>query len=339
MLSTFLPIVVLSLISTVLAAPSYKAGGDISQNALTAKLSSDGIKLFQLANFLENLEADFFSQGSKNYTDGVWMSGSINGVRNIDVVMRIAEQEQVHVKTIRSLLQSNGAEPVQSCNYSFPVVDEESFMALGSIITNVGIGALIDLDATLAYTDSRLEGTIASILPVESRHDAFFRLFAKELPNPTTFDTQISGIWAYNLALDFVVPGSCKSLPDAVSSLPIYPDLTIEGAGEPSFANPDAPGSLSFKVGQEDLLPHGWKSKSYWIGWVNEDNAPVYTMATQGVGNDADVFTADVPHGLFGMAYAVLTDQNTATTIGDLTMKTVAGPLPIPLGPGNIQIG
>ena len=180
---------------------------------------------------------------------------------------------------------------------------------------------------------------MASILPVEARHDAFFRLFAKEVPNPTAFDTQISGIWAYNLALDFVVSGSCKTVPHAISSLPIYPDLTVEGAGEPSFANPSAPGSLSFKVAQEDLLPQGWKSKNYWIGWVNEDNAPIYTTAKQVAGNDGAVFTADVPHRLFGMAYAVLTDQNQVTTVGDLTTKTVAGPLPLPLGPGNIQLG
>ena len=339
MISTVLPVALLSLASSVLAVPTYKAGGDISQNALSAKLSSDGIKLFQLANFLENLEVDFFKQGAKNYTDGVWKSGSVNGVRNIDVIMRIAEQEQVHAQSITSLLQSNGAQAVEPCQYNFPVVDEESFLALASIITNVGIGALIDLDATLAYTDSRLEGTVASILPVESRHDAFFRLFAGEVPNPTAFDTAISGIWAYNLALDFVVTGSCGAVPQAVASLPIYPDLTLEGMGEPSFANPNAPGSLQFKIGQENLMHSGWKTKKYWIGWVNEDNAPVYTMAKQVVNKDGVVFTADVPHGLFGMAYAVLTDQNQATTVGDLTMKTVAGPLPIPLGAGNIQLG
>ena len=338
MFSALVSATLFSCFSSVFAAPAYKAGGSISQNALTAKLSEDGIRLFQLANFLENMEAAFFTQGAKNYTDGVWRSGDVNGVRNIDVVMRIAEQEQVHVQSIESLLQTNGAQPVQPCQYSFPVVDEKSFLALASIITNVGIGALIDLDATLPYTDSRLEATIASIIPVEARHDAFFRLYAKEVPNPSAFATQISGIWAYNLALDFVVPGSCKAIPKAISSLPIYPDLVIQGAGAASFANPDAPGSLTFRVGQENLMPQGSAGKQYYIGWLNEEGLPKYTKATVS-GTDSRTYTADVPSGLFGQAYAVLTEQNQATNVGDLTAKTVAGPVPIPLGPGDIQLG
>jgi hypothetical protein len=47
------------------------------------------------------------------------------------------------------------------------------------------------------------------MLAVESRHDAFFRHTLGKIPNPAAFDTGLSDIWAYNLALTFVVPGSC----------------------------------------------------------------------------------------------------------------------------------
>jgi hypothetical protein len=43
------------------------------------------------------------------------------------------------------------------------------------------------------------------------------------MPNPAPFNTGISDIWAYNLALLFIVPGSCYvEIP-----LPILPVLNV----------------------------------------------------------------------------------------------------------------
>jgi len=243
-------------------------------------------------------------------------------------VSHIAAQEEVHVASIVSLLKGNGAQDIAPCQYSFPVTDEASFLALGNIITNVGIGALIDLQSALSTSDPGLVATVGSILPVESRHDAFFRITAGEIPNPTTFETRISGIWAYNLALDFTVGGSCKDLPQSISSLPVFPDLGIVGYGGPSFATPNAPGKLIFKVGQPSMLPQGWNSGPLFMAWVNQDNVPAYTRVTI---NKNGELHADVFPGMFGMAFAALTNQNKATNINDLTKATLAGPIPVPL--------
>jgi Ferritin-like domain len=238
MVRFFSPITLVFLSGTALAAPTLDpkygrvAGGTESQILTTQGLSQDGIGWLQLANFLENLEVAFFHEGVSNYTQRWKSNTKVSGVKTADVIRRIAAQESVHKESIENLLAANGAQPVHSCTYSFPVTNEKSFLALASIITNVGIGNLINTVGKLSETDGQLDASIASIIPVEARHDAFFRLYNKEVPNPSTFETRISGIWAYNLALDFIQHGSCGNLPQFIRSLPVYPDLVLVGSGE-----------------------------------------------------------------------------------------------------------
>ena len=341
MSSLFLPVALSFLARYAVAAPAplvtgtnlppniaHQAGGGLPNQPGTPQVSQNGLENFQLANFLENLESAFFQEGLMNYTR--WgTGGQTNGVSNMAVVSRIAAQEEVHVASIVGLLKGGGAQDVAPCQYDFPITDETSFLALGNIITTVGIGALIGLADGVSGTDPGLEATVASIIPVESRHDAFFRLTASEVPNPTTFETKISGAWAFNLALDFVIPGSCPNLQQIsfLQSLPIFPDLGIVGYGGPSFATPNSPGKLIFQVGQPSMMPQGWNSGQLYMAWVNQDNVPAYTPVTV-QGNELH---ADVQPGMFGIAFAALTNQNTATNVDDLTKATLAGPLPIPL--------
>jgi hypothetical protein len=335
----FLPVALSLLATSVLASPvpivtgtalppniAQQAGGGLPNQPGTPKISQNAINAFQLANFLENLESALFQEGLMNYTQ--WgTGGQTNGVSNMAVVARIAAQEEVHVASIVGLLQGNGAQDVAPCEYNFPTTDETSFLALSNIITSVGISALVALADGVSASDPALEATIASIIPVESRHDAFFRVNAGEVPNPTTFETKISPEWAFNLALDFIVANSCKNLPQSLTSLPVYSDLGIVGYGGPSFATPNAPGKLIFQVGSPGMLPQGWNQGQLYMAWVSQNNVPAYTPVTV-QGNELH---ADVNPGMFGVAYAALTNQNTATNIADLTKATLAGPLPIPL--------
>jgi hypothetical protein len=64
---------------------------------------------------------------------------------------------------------------------------------------------------------------VASILTVESRHDAFFRHVLGEVPNPAPFDTGSNSIWAYNIALSFIVPESCP----VEVPIPVLPKLNV----------------------------------------------------------------------------------------------------------------
>lgn len=152
-----------------------------------------------------------------------------------------------------------------------------------------------------------------SIVAVESRHDAFFRSAAfGGAPNPTPFDTRISGPWALHLAMPFVVPGSCALTP----VVPTFPDLNIVSGPAGPVTGTDQ--QITFSAAGVTEAQSG----TLFIAWVNQANVPLYTPVTVCDGN----FVTTIPKGLAGVAFAALTAQNTAQDIGALTDATVAGP-------------
>lgn len=290
------------------------AGGGPPNFPLPASISAAGIAGFTGANFLENLESAFFLEGLRNLTH-TWRSSP----EVIDVVRHIVAQEEIHVQTIENVLENFHAPTLDPCQYVFPVDSEASFLQLANVITSVGIGAVIDLASSLAINDPDLVAGPASIVTVEARHDAFFRLTAlNAVPNPAPFDTRVSGAWALNLANQFVVPGSCP--PSQKIDFPIFPTLTVI----PPNANSPITGSeceISFSLDTTKVPPQ----QQLFIGWVNQANVPVYTPATLGNGH----VQTSIPAGLTGIAFAALTNQNTALDVNALTEKTLAGPAPV----------
>lgn len=338
MLAAILPVALLSLVTftNAQAGPTYvtgtalppsittAAGGSVPSLASYPTLSDNGKNLMQLALYLENAQSHFYQQGVYNYSN--WDKSSTNGVDNYAMVQSAAAQSEVQVSLLTQILLANKVADVAPCKYVFPTVDESSFIALANILVNIQLGVLMDLADALSASDPTLQIIITQMITVIARHDAYFRTASGEQPNPTSYGTRVDLTWAYNLILGFVEYGSCYNLPPYITSLPIWPELSISGSGVASYATPNAPGKLIFKVLQAQLLPQGWNQKPLWISWVNQMNAPVYTPVTV----QGDELHADVNPGMFGMVYAVLTDQNTATTIADLTVHVLAGPLPLP---------
>jgi len=229
-------------------------------------------------------------------------------------------EEAIHIATIADLLQTYDAPLIPPYNYSFPVKSPQEFFELADIITSVGIGATIGLADRLAVTDPQLINSVSSILTVEARHDAFFRHIDRKSPNPAPFDTGISDIWAYNLALSFAKPGSCP----VEVPLPILPVLNV--------SNPSAPG-CGYTFTNASLLEFTWDplqmtfvdeaGKQLLVGWVNQLNVPVYTalnITTKGKG------TAAVPSGMNGAVFAAVTTQQ-PDNVNDLGLVTLAGPV------------
>ncbi|KAI9811142.1 MAG: hypothetical protein M1827_005593 [Pycnora praestabilis] len=323
--TTLLSILSLVGASPILAAPTPLqanvtniAGGAVPNSGFPPTISANGIAGFQVANFLENMEAFFFAQGLHNITSGGWGTKGYPS-NTADVVARIAAQEAVHVATFEALLSNYNATTIPPCKYQFPSTSTDQFLALGNIITSVGIGAVISLSQSLANTDPALITSTTSTITVEARHDAFFRMTGNEVPNPAPFDTAISADWAYNLALPFIVPGSCPISPP----LPVLPALTIVPASAPGFAPATPPAAINFTFDPKSAPFASVSNEPLFIGWVNQLNVPVYTpvkIISSGVGSAA------VPVGLEGTAFAALTAQNSAKNVNDLTGATVAGP-------------
>lgn len=282
-----------------------------------ANISATAIAGFTGANFLENLESNFFFAGLQNLTHSWGSSPDV-----IAVITKVVAQEEIHVETIENLLNHFNAPTLDPCQYVFPVDSEASFLQLANIITSVGIGAVINLASTIAVTDPALVPGPASILAVEARHDAFFRVTAlNAVPNPAPFDTRISAAWALNLANQFVVPGSCP--PDQKIDFPVFPSLTVI----PPHHNSPITGTgrdISFTLDTSTFTQQEQEQQLF-VGWVNQANVPVYTPAKVAHGK---VFSS-IPSGLSGVAFAALTDQNTAVDVNALTEKTLAGPAPV----------
>jgi hypothetical protein len=209
---------------------------------------------------------------------------------------------------------------IPPCNYSFPVSSTKEFFQAADLLESVGISAVIGLSQRLAVTDPSLASLVSSIITIEARHDAFFRGTQGKLPNPSPFDTGISDIWAYNLALSFIVPGSCPvELP-----IPVLPRLTVAQATTAPYANKTANSTaLQEFTWDSTQLPYVVEGdKQLFAGWVNQVRMPVYTpltMTTSGKG------TARIPDGLSGIVYVGVTTEQ-YTSANDLALGTIAGP-------------
>ncbi|KAF6234134.1 hypothetical protein HO173_007554 [Letharia columbiana] len=240
-----------------------------SQRSSPLGISPGAIANFSGVNFLENLESAFFLEGLHNLTK--WNTDHRHD-HAIDVVTRVQAQELIHVQTAEGILKANGAPTFTPCKYTFPVGNADEFYALANIITSVGLGAVVDVVASLALTDPGTVQGPASILAIEARHDAFFRQRSvSDVPNPAPFDTRISAAYALNLAAPFIVKGSCAATP----AFPVIPALTAKVTGKTTGSG----GPIKFvfdttAVSKKDL------SKGLYIGWVNQANVVDYQRAT-----------------------------------------------------------
>ncbi|KAE9377319.1 hypothetical protein N431DRAFT_453671 [Stipitochalara longipes BDJ] len=321
-------LIILSLASPCWTAPAVplsqnvisNAGGGLSNAPDPKNISQTAIAGFTIANFIENVEAAFFTTALANFTsDSSFTEAKVNGISLSDVVTKVAAQEAVHVATIETLLTANGAKTVAPCKYVFPVSNTDDFLVQANVITSASIGAVNALSALIAQTDPELVTSTSSIITIEARHDAFFRIAVSQVPNPTPFDTPLSPTYAFNLVLAFVEPSSCPQLPD----LPVLPQLTIASQSPATTLGGPAmmPTSVTFAF-DSSLEVNG----KLFVGWLNQDNQPAYTKLTV---NGAGKGTADVPKGLNGVAFAAITNQSSETTVDGLTAATVAGPVAI----------
>jgi hypothetical protein len=246
-----------------------QGGGGVPTQMAHLPLTKDGITAFQELNFIVNLEVAYFKEGAQKWGKG---NKAVNGVQPTDVIKRVWAENEAWVEMIAETLKYNKASPVAPCQYDFPMVtDDASFFALANVITNIGIGSLINMQRKLVGSDPTLTTHISKIIGVKARHDAYFRLYAGEVPNPAAFETGLPMGWAYNMALDFIKTGTCQNPPPSLTQIKVYPDMALNGHSTP-LDTPDSPGSLDFSVGRTDLLPPDWSSKNLYIAWDNGDD-------------------------------------------------------------------
>ncbi|KAH6665211.1 hypothetical protein B0J14DRAFT_620947 [Halenospora varia] len=219
------------------------AGGSLLYIDKPSSISTSAVKDFQLALFLENLEASFFQAGLTNITG--W---NISGYPHDTIKV----QEEVYVTTIIDLLE----------HYNAPLIPPW-FFELANIITSIGISSTIGLTERLAVTDPLLIQSVSSIL------------------------------MAYNLALLFIVPGSCP----VKVPLPTLPTLNVSESTYLKLANSTKPPLREFEWDPAQMTFVAEAGKQLLVGWVNQLNKPVYTplnITVKGKGTTAPDNTDDL---------------------------------------------
>lgn len=279
MKSTILPIAALAALSA--AAPTKRQSGptdaDILNYALTLEHLEDTFYRDGLAKFSAS---DFASAG---YPDSVYTR-----------LQTIASDEQTHVSFLTGALKAAGATPVAECKYAFPYTDVASFLATSSVLEGVGVSAYLGAAADIM---SKTYLTAAgSILTVEARHSAYIRDTIKQAPFPQPFDNPLSINSVYTLAAQFITSCPADNPPLPVKAFPV---LTASS------------GDAMIKTGSKVML----MTKDYHVeGTVYAAfitvTGPVFVDVTVVEGG----FEVQVPEGIAGQSYVVLTSCNTAAT-------------------------
>ncbi|KAK4686380.1 hypothetical protein P7C73_g3750, partial [Tremellales sp. Uapishka_1] len=260
--------------TAVVAAPTKRAvtDTDILQYALT----------------LEHLENYFYSHFLSLYSqEDFAAAGFPDWVRNR--VENIAGHEAQHVALLSGALGSIATQP---CTYAFPgVTDPASFMAMATVIENVGVSAY--LGAASSITEAAYVTVAGSILTTEARHQGWLSSSVEKGPGwsgpedtPLDFDT------VYSVATEFITacPSSNPPLP-----FKAFPALAIA-----------ADGTVTTK----------------------SDTTNTYVQLIQGLDSNTFPVTNGVVSGLptlQGIYYAVLTTEANNTLVTDDNI--VAGPM------------
>ena len=189
------------------------------------------------------------------------------------------------------------------------------------MITSVGIGAYLG-GGSLLTDDPTLLTAASSILTVEARHDSYLRAGIGGSPFPTSFDTALTAVFAYNLAQMFI-----KDCPQQLP-IPVLPKLTLESPKPPpNLQPPTAAGTeLKFSYDPSKFFVKVDPQAKLYIGLINMVTNVTYTEVKSCGKGCAKI---PVPKGAAGAAFAILTtfSPDAALTEDQLSQfGTLAGP-------------
>jgi hypothetical protein len=245
--------------------------------------------ILQYALTLEHLENAFYKEALskwdvKAFTDAGFTS------QFYDELKYIAHDEEGHVLYLTAGLTAAGATPVAACEYSFPMADPKSFVALASVIEGVGVSAY--LGAAPLVTSKAYLSAAGAILVTEALHQSAQRGAIGEIPMANVFGTPMGINAVYSIASGFI-----KSCPSTNVALPVkaYPALTLESGNPTSTA------------AMVSLKPATVPTGTFYATFVSGlDIVPVNVTVANGI------VTAPVPTQASGQSYVFLTSDMSA---------------------------
>lgn len=149
--------------------------------AFAAEGSGD-VEILNFALTLEYLEADFYNVKGRQ----VGLSGEVR-----KYAREFGAQEAAHVTALTAAIKQLGGKPVAKPTFVFPATNEQTFLALASVLENTGVGAYNG--AAPSLQSKAVLASAGSIVQVEARHAAAIDLLIGKSPTPNEgFDKPLS---------------------------------------------------------------------------------------------------------------------------------------------------
>ena len=129
------------------------------------------------------------------------------------IFTNLTQQEELHALDANNALAHVGYDPIEPCQYTFPVQDFDSALVLATTFTDVVLGTLQDVVERFALGgDFALTRHVASIIGQEGEQQGWFRVMQGKVPSELPFLTTSDLNFAFTAIQSFVVPGTCPNL-------------------------------------------------------------------------------------------------------------------------------
>jgi len=241
--------------------------------------------------------------------------------------------KKLHVLNANDALNHFNQSIIQACDYTFPVEDFQSAIALAGLFTDLVMGTLQDVQQIFAQVNaSGLVRGVGSVIGQEGEQEGLYRLLQGKLPSSAPFLTTSTRDFAFTALQSFIVPGSCDI---SEIDLKVFGGLTVVNAQDLTAQNGTAIFSVDPRQGPID--------SSSLVVYISGQNSPaVVPISDLSTFNGITTFSADFPFeggaggiGLFndGLTIAAVVPGNsTALTTADLVADVTI------FGPGLIEI-
>ena len=300
-----------------------QAQGTLSNASAPANISADGLTNLKLIAFNEIFEVAFFTELVANITNnvpGYDLQGE-HRAYTLNSLKAVIAQEELHALNANGALAKFGADPIQACQYNFPVNDTLSAINLARTATDVVLGTLQDVIQIFAKGgDTGLARAVASVVGQEGEQNGFYRMVLGQIPSELPFLTTSDRNFAFTAIQSFVVPGSCPN----INTIPLTTFAGLNVVGQPSGTQDD---TLTFTF-DANAVP-GYSATNLFVTYINQQNVPVTLPVTQ-AGDSTGTVTALFPfteHLMNGMTIATLTSSaGPFSSASDVAKATIFGP-------------
>ncbi|KAJ5342356.1 hypothetical protein N7541_011480 [Penicillium brevicompactum] len=245
-----------------------RAHGTLPNGAPPSGISEGGLTNLKLVAFNELFEVAFFEELITNITEKVG-GYRFSNEDDYDFVLNglkvILAQEELHVLDANNALAHFGIEPIEPCQYNFPVDNFDSAILLASTFTDVVLGTLQDVVERFAIGgDFGLSREVSSIIGQEGEQQGWFRIMQGKVPSALPFLTTSDLNFAFTAIQSFVVPNTCPN----IESIPLETFEPLNVIKPPTATT----GRVQISFYDHH---HETTESILWIVYINQQNLPI----------------------------------------------------------------